>query len=90
VTLAKVVVEKSNAGESKGKLMPSKMALVDYKKCHPEKCDSGMCAAALACSHKLLKQEAPYDIPMTDPFLCQGCGDCVRACQFKAISIVRI
>jgi len=37
--------------------MPTKMALVDYKKCHPEKCDSGICAAALACSHKLLKQE---------------------------------
>ena len=38
--------------------MPNKMALVDYKKCHPEKCDSGVCAAVLACSHKLLKQEA--------------------------------
>jgi translation initiation factor RLI1 len=70
--------------------MPSKMALVDYKKCHPEKCDSGVCAAVLACSQKLLKQEAPYDIPMTDPFLCKGCGDCVRACPLKAIEIVRM
>ena len=70
--------------------MPGKMALVDYKKCHPGKCDSGICKAALACSHKLLKQEAPYEIPMMDPSLCQGCGDCVRACPLKAIEIARI
>ena len=70
--------------------MPGKMALVDYKKCLPEKCDSGVCAATLACSHKLLKQEFPYDIPMTDPSFCQGCGDCVRACPLKAIKIVRM
>jgi translation initiation factor RLI1 len=74
----------------KGIPMPSKMALVDYKKCHPEKCDSGVCAAVLACSHKLLKQEAPYEIPMMDPSVCQGCGDCVRACPMKAIKIVRM
>jgi hypothetical protein len=45
--------------------MPNKMALVNYEKCHPEKCDSGVCAAALACSHGLLRQEAPFEIPMT-------------------------
>jgi translation initiation factor RLI1 len=72
------------------RLMPGKMALVNYNKCRPEKCDSGTCAAALACSHKLLKQEAPYEIPMTDPSVCQGCGDCVRACPLKAIKIVRM
>jgi translation initiation factor RLI1 len=66
------------------------MALVDYKKCRPEKRDSGVCAAALACFHGLLRQEAPNEILMTDPFLCRGCGDCVRACPFEAISIVRI
>ena len=69
--------------------MPTKMALVDYKKCHPEKCDSGVCAAALACPHELLRQiEGPYEVPMTHPSLCQGCGDCVRACPLKAIQIV--
>ena len=36
--------------------MSDKRALVDYKKCHPEKCDSGVCAAVLVCSHKLLKK----------------------------------
>jgi translation initiation factor RLI1 len=70
--------------------MPGKIALLNYKKCHPEKCDSGVCAAVLACSHKLLRQEASYDIPMTDPSVCQGCGDCVRACPLKAIEIVRM
>ena len=72
------------------KLMLGKMALVNYNKCHPDRCDSGICAATLACSHKLLKQEAPYEIPMTDPFLCQGCGDCIRACPLKAIEIARM
>ncbi len=70
--------------------MPSKMALVNYNKCRPDQCDRGVCAAVLACSHKLLKQEAAYEIPMTDPFLCQGCGDCVRACHLKAIETVRM
>ncbi|TRZ48694.1 MAG: hypothetical protein D4S01_09835 [Dehalococcoidia bacterium] len=70
--------------------MPSKMALVDYNKCHPEKCDSGLCAAVQACTHKLLKQEASYQRPMTDPSVCQGCGDCARACPLNAIQIWRV
>jgi len=70
--------------------MPGKMALVNFHQCHPEKCDNGICVAALACSHKVLKQESSYEIPMTDPFLCRGCGDCVRACPLKAIKIVRM
>ncbi len=70
--------------------MPSKMALVDYNRCRPKECDKGICVAALACSHKLLKQDSPYEIPMPDPFLCQGCGDCVCACPLKAIKIVRM
>ncbi len=67
--------------------MPSKMALVDYNKCQPSQCDSGKCAAALACSRRLLTQEALYEPPMTDPSVCRGCGDCVRACPAKAIVI---
>ena len=70
--------------------MPNKVALVVFDKCHPEKCDKGICVATLACSHNLLKQEAPYDIPMPNPSICQGCGDCVRACPLKAIQIVRM
>jgi translation initiation factor RLI1 len=67
--------------------MPSKMALVDYNKCRPSECDSGRCTAALACTRRLLRQEAPYEPPMPDPSLCRGCGDCVRACTRKAIVI---
>ena len=67
--------------------MPSKMALVDFNKCKPEECEEGICVAALACEKKLLTQEAPYEIPMTNPFLCRGCADCVRACPEKAIQI---
>lgn len=70
--------------------MPGKMALVNYDKCHPESCDCGICAAALACSRKLLTQEAPYETPMTDPSPCKGCGDCVLACPAKAIELVRM
>jgi translation initiation factor RLI1 len=68
--------------------LPSKMALVAFDKCHPEDCESGLCAAAKACPHKLLKQEAPGEIPMTNPALCRGCGTCARACPAKAIKIV--
>jgi translation initiation factor RLI1 len=68
--------------------MLRKMALVNYNKCHPEKCDGGSCAAALACSRRMLKQEAPCEIPATDPFLCRGCGDCVIACPLRAIAVV--
>ena len=67
--------------------MPKKMALVDYGKCHPEHCDSGICAAALSCPHKLLQQEAPYEAPMPNPSLCQGCGKCALACPLKAIQL---
>ena len=70
--------------------MPNKIALVIFDKCHPEKCDKGVCTAALACPRKLLKQEAPYEIPMPDPSICQGCGDCARTCPLKAIRVVRM
>ena len=71
-------------------MMASKMALVAYDKCQPEKCNAGVCVAALACSHKLLKQEAAYEPPMAAPSLCLACGDCVRACPLKAIQITRM
>jgi len=69
--------------------MPGKIALVDYNKCRPQDCNNGICLAAQACTHKMLIQEAPYQIPMPDPFLCQGCSDCARACPLKAIKIIK-
>lgn len=65
--------------------MPGKMALVDYNRCQPEQCES--CAAAAACTRKLLVQEEPHQAPLMNPSLCKGCGDCIRACPLKAIII---
>lgn len=70
--------------------MPSKMALVDYNRCKPGKCENGICLAAVACERKLLMQEAAGEPPMPNPSLCKGCGDCVRACPLDAIKITRI
>jgi translation initiation factor RLI1 len=67
--------------------MPSKVALVAYDKCRVKECTSGVCAAASACTRKLLKQEEAYEIPMPHPSLCKGCGDCARACPYGAIVI---
>jgi translation initiation factor RLI1 len=68
--------------------MPRKMALINYNKCRPQECDSGICAAAKACPRKLLTQETSCEAPMPDPFLCRGCGECVTACPLRAIAVV--
>lgn len=70
--------------------MTRKTALLDYTKCAPGECDDGICVAAQACPSKLLKQEEPYFVPMTEPSYCRACGDCVRACPMKAIEIVSL
>ena len=68
--------------------MSRKVALIDFQKCAPGNCENGICAAALACPSRLLKQEEAYSVPMTEPFACRACGDCTRACPLKAIQIV--
>ncbi len=65
--------------------MPRKTALVNYNLCQPRQC--GVCAAVAACTRKLMVQESSDRSPMTNPSICRGCGDCVRACPFKAIVI---
>jgi Fe-S-cluster-containing hydrogenase component 2 len=70
--------------------MPSKMATVDFKICRPDQCDSGKCPAVAACPRHLIRQEDPYDPPMMNPSICQGCRDCARACPLGAISITEI
>jgi len=69
--------------------MPSKMALVDFNKCHPGECNKGICLAAQACERKLLTQEKEYEAPMPNPSLCRACGDCQRICPLGAIQISR-
>jgi translation initiation factor RLI1 len=68
--------------------MPKQMVMVDYRKCQPENCEEGICLAALACPHKILKQEAPYEMPDPNPSMCVGCGVCAQACPLKAIRVV--
>lgn len=68
--------------------MPKKMAVVNYNKCRPELCDSGSCTAAMACPHRLLRQESPYEVPMPDSSVCKGCAKCVLACPLKAIELM--
>lgn len=68
--------------------MGRKMALLDFSACNPDTCSEGKCAAAAACPSKLLKQEKAYETPIPEPFACRACGECVRACPNKAVSIV--
>ena len=57
--------------------MPNPIAMIDYQKCNPERCD------------RVLRQEAPYEFPFSHPsHFCQGCAKCVQACPFTAIRIV--
>ena len=70
--------------------MPGKAALVDYNRCRPDQCEGGVCKAAQVCRYRLLKQEKTGEIPMADPFICRGCGDCVRACPLRAIEVTRV
>ena len=68
--------------------MPKQMVAVNYNKCRPQSCDSGICAAALACPHRLLIQEEAYQIPLPAPSACPDCARCVLACPLKAIELI--
>ncbi|TET80695.1 MAG: hypothetical protein E3J37_10670 [Anaerolineales bacterium] len=68
--------------------MPKQMAIVDYRKCQPEKCDDGICLAVSECPNKILKQEAPYEMPDPNPAMCVGCGICALACPLEAIQMI--
>ena len=75
-------------------MQPKKQfALVDYEICDPNACDSGkgVCAAAMACSHKVMKQiDGFHEPPIVFQDLCMGCWDCIEACPLDAVEMRQI
>ena len=47
--------------------MPKRVAMVDCERCHPERCDHGICLAALECEYGNLIQESAYEAPEINP-----------------------
>ena len=69
--------------------MPKKTAAVDYAKCDPQACDSGVCLAALECEYGHLVQYEHYEEPEVNPAKwCHGCAKCVQACPRQAIKLM--
>ncbi len=61
-------------------------ALVDYEKCNPDKCNEGVCVAAKACTHKVMKQiDGRHTPPVVFQDMCLGCWDCIEACPLDAV-----
>jgi ferredoxin len=72
----------------RGGSLPKAMALVDYGKCQPERCPSGLCRSVEACPKGILSQEAPFEMPDPYPSMCLGCGICASACPAGAVRLV--
>ena len=75
-------------------MQPKKdFALVDYETCNPRKCDpnEGICPAAEACSHKVIKQiDGVFEPPIVFQDMCMGCWDCIEACPLDAVEMKHI
>ena len=68
-------------------------AMVDYEKCRPRTCDpeNGICVAAAACTHKVMKQmDGPFEAPIVFQDMCMGCWDCIEACPLDAVYIKNV
>ena len=68
--------------------MPRKRSMVDYGRCKPDRCEGGVCLAAQACPNKVMRQEAPYEMPDVHPTMCVGCGMCMQACPLGAVRVM--
>jgi translation initiation factor RLI1 len=68
--------------------MPKQVAVINYQRCEPALCEAGICQATLACPRKLLKQEAPFEMPDAYTNMCVGCAICVQACPKEAVKMI--
>jgi ATP-binding cassette subfamily E protein 1 len=75
-------------------MQPKKsFATIDYDTCRPAQCDpdAGRCAAAAACTHKVIKQiDGAFEPPMVFQDMCMGCWDCIEACPLGAVAVKHI
>jgi len=69
--------------------MPQPKVALDYARCDPETCENGICSAAKVCEKKVLRQEAPGEMPDLYPAMCRGCIDCIAACPRDAIRLMK-
>ncbi len=69
--------------------MPQPKIVLDYSRCDPESCEDGICAAARVCKKKVLRQEAPGELPDFFPNMCLGCSDCISECPHRALRMMR-
>jgi heterodisulfide reductase subunit A-like polyferredoxin len=67
--------------------MAKPTVLVDYRECDVEGCAQGICLAAQECSYRILRQDAPFEMPDVYPALCRGCGLCTLACPVGAVRV---
>jgi ATP-binding cassette subfamily E protein 1 len=68
-------------------------AMVDYEECRPAECSPAarVCAAAAACTHKVIKQiDGVFEPPMIFQDRCLACWDCIAACPLDAIVIKQV
>ncbi len=70
--------------------MARPIPVVDPGKCRTELCGGGVCAAMAGCTHGILRQEAPGEIPyLVSSNTCRGCFACLGACPTHAIIKLR-